>query len=59
MILHCCQYLYRSLNDDASSMVNKFGLDHVFNVVRQYVNGDAKEYKPTTYALTSIDICGF
>ncbi len=40
-------------------MLNKFGFENVFDVDHMYINGDPKDYKPTTYAVTSIDVCGF
>jgi hypothetical protein len=46
-------------NEEAHKMVQKFGFEKVFQCVRMHVNGDAKEYKASTFAVTSIDVCGF
>ncbi len=40
-------------------MMEKFGFEKVFDVVRMHLNGDPHEYKDTVFGVTSIDMCGF
>jgi GNAT superfamily N-acetyltransferase len=46
-------------NEDAVSLMNQFEFVNVFDLLRMHANGDAHEYKPQVFALTSIDVCGF
>ena len=46
-------------NEEAVRTYESYGFQKVFDVVRMHANGNPDEYKPTVYALTSIDMCGF
>ena len=52
-------YICRYPNEAAVKMMDEFGMAKVFSVDRMHVNGDPKEFKNTTFAVTSIDVCGF
>ena len=55
--------MFRSLNENAEKMMKDFNMQEEFRLIR--INSDprepgiAEEYKDTTFAVTSISVCGF
>lgn len=52
--------MFRSLNKNAVKMMEDFGMKEEFSLTRMTYPGDvAYEYKDTTFAVTSIYVCGY
>lgn len=55
--------MFRSLNENSAKMMKDFNMQEEFRLTRMNSNsrepGNAEEYKDTTFAVTSISVCGF
>ena len=56
-------HIFRSLNENSVKMMEDFNMKEEFRLIRVNTDprqsGIADEYKDTTFAITSISVCGF